>query len=81
MPPVKSNHPVAAKKPPSTGNGMNRTRLPNLKYPSSRKQTPVNAVEEMAMVAKMFEKIASGDAETRICARDTAITAEIAVGR
>ena len=40
MPPLKSSHPVPARNPPTTGYGMNRTRLPSRKVPSTRKMTP-----------------------------------------
>ena len=44
MPPLKSSHPVPARNPPTTGYGMNRTRLPSRNVPSTRKMTPQSTV-------------------------------------
>ena len=43
-PPLISNHPVPARKPPTTGYGMNRARFPSRNVPSSRNVTPVRSV-------------------------------------
>ena len=47
MPPFVSSHPVPARKPPTTGYGTNRTRLPSLNVPITRKVTPVRSVTTM----------------------------------
>ena len=44
MPPLKSNHPVPARNPPTTGYGTNRTRLPSRNVPSNAKTTPHRTV-------------------------------------
>ena len=46
-PPFMSSHPVPAKKPPTTGYGMNRARLPSRNVPSSRN---VNAVKSVTIM-------------------------------
>ena len=47
MPPFMRSHPVPAKKPPTTGYGMNRARLPSRNVPSTRNVNAVNSVTIM----------------------------------
>ena len=42
-----SSHPVPARKPPITGYGMNRARLPSRNVPSTRKASAVDSVTIM----------------------------------
>ena len=58
MPPLNSSHPVPARKPPTTGYGTNRTRLPSRAVPSTKKTTPQRVVT--TSVAPMTVRKTSG---------------------